>query len=142
MNHSKKWETVIFPPSKEGKSLYDRVHTPTKFCEANRRRFVYVIVRTDMPARNAVVQGSHAVYELAALNKHDLHPSIIYLKVKNEYQLNKLSKLLDEQNTFHVKFVENYGEYKDQTTALCTQVLWQDDGRIKLLKKYRLFNAE
>lgn len=98
--------------------------------------YVYVVVRKDLSDSQKAVQGTHAAIE--ATKKYKIatkeHPSVIYLVVKNEYQLKKTAKYLLECGINTTVFTEPDIGY--EVTAIATEPLSGE--KRNFLRKYRL----
>lgn len=124
-----KWKKI----NKRGKMLIKHF-----FPNVENHEYVYVIVRKDLSDPQKAVQGTHAAIEATKkfnLSK-DEHPSVIYLRVKNEYQLKKAVRELMEAGINLTIFSEPDVDY--EITAITTEVLSGKDR--DFLKKYRLLH--
>ena len=73
-----------------------------------------MLVRKDLSSSQRAVQGTHAAIEATkkfALAENE-HPSVIYLGIKNEYQLKKTAKYLLECGINITVFTEPNIGYK------------------------------
>lgn len=102
------------------------------------RRYMYVLVRTDMELQNIIVQSTHAAYESGLAFKNDAaRTTIIVLEVKSEDHLKGVYKELQKAGVSCIM-------YQEQTlglgyTAIGTVALTSDQR--KLLKKYKLLKV-
>lgn len=103
------------------------------------RRYMYVLVRTDMELSNIIVQSAHAAYESGlAYKNHADRTSIIILQVKDELRLREAYNALQRDGV-------ECTIYKENTlglgyTAIGTEALTADQR--KLLKKYKLLKVQ
>lgn len=103
------------------------------------RRYMYVLVRTDMELPNIIVQSAHAAYESGlAYKNHADRTSIIILQVKDELRLREAYNALQSDGV-------QCTIYKENTlglgyTAIGTEALTADQR--KLLKKYKLLKIQ
>jgi len=98
-------------------------------------KYSYVIVRNDLPDNQKAVQGTHAAIEYFK-DHPDLHPSVIYVVVKNERKLKSVMKeLLEAGITFSI-FREPMEPYNNSITAICTEPLI--DEKREPLKRFML----
>lgn len=103
------------------------------FPEKDSHPYSYVIVRNDMSTAQKAVQGTHAAIERFKSKNLNLHPSVIYVVVKNEKKLRKvMGDLLDKDINFSI-FRESMSPYNNEITAICTEPLEGD--RRNYLKK-------
>jgi len=80
------------------------------------------------------VQGGHAALESARKFKEDNHPSLVYLRVKNEAKLRKVIRELIDNEIDFVVWRDDI--FSDEITAVATQPLHGD--KRKLLRRYSL----
>lgn len=112
---------------------------PENVLGTENRRFVYVLVRTDMDLHNIIVQSSHAAYQSGLeFKNHADRTTIIVLAVKNEMELREAYHALERTNI-------QCTMYKEHTlglgfTAVGTEALTQEQR--KLLKKYKLLKVQ
>lgn len=103
------------------------------------RRYMYVLVRTDMELPNIIVQSAHAAYESGlAYKNHADRTSIIILQVNDELRLREAYNELQSDGV-------QCTIYKENTlglgyTAIGTEALTADQR--KLLKKYKLLKIQ
>ena len=104
-----------------------------------KRRFMYVIVRTDMELQNIIVQSAHAAYEsgLAYKNYAD-RTTIIVLQVKSELYLREAYNMLQRKNIRCTMYKEH--SLGLGYTAIGTEALTHDQRRV--LKKYKLLKVK
>lgn len=103
------------------------------------RRYMYVIVRTDMELPNIIVQSAHAAYESGlAYKNHADRTSIIILQVKDELRLREAYKALQRDDVQCTMYKEN--TLGLGYTAIGTEALTSDQR--KLLKKYKLLKVQ
>ena len=100
--------------------------------------YVYVIVRNDMPKRHSTVQGTHAAMEQVMKHCPNVHPSVIYVVVKNEQKLKKVANDLIDRGIQYSIFSEPNGPFKHQLTAICTELLC-GEGR-DFMQKFQLLD--
>ena len=93
-----------------------------------------------MEHRHAMVQGTHAAIEQIRKTRPSLHPSVIYVTVKNENKLKKVCNDLIDNNIEFTSFTENFGHFEGEMTAICTEPLPDNDKRRKFMKKFQLVN--
>ena len=106
------------------------------FKEDEDHPYSYVIVRKDIKFSHQAVQGTHAAIEYFKGHFHNLHPSIIYVVVKDEKKLKQVAEtLLDQEITFSI-FRETMEPYNGDMTAICTEPLSGD--KRNYLKKFML----
>lgn len=102
------------------------------------RRYMYVLVRTDMELPNIIVQSAHAAYESGlAYKNHADRTTIIILQVKDELRLREAYNALQSDGV-------QCTIYKENTlglgyTAIGTEALTSEQR--KLLKKYKLLKV-
>lgn len=103
------------------------------------RRYMYVLVRTDMEIQNIIVQSAHAAYESGlAFKNHADRTTIIILQVKSELYLQEAYRNLQNagiQCTMYKEHTLGLGY-----TAIGTEALTADQR--KLLKKYKLLKVQ
>ena len=85
---------------------------------------LYVLVRKDLAPSYQAVQAGHAVAEWLLHDQSWQNETLVYLGVRDETDLNRWVKKLDNKNISHVLFREP--DIDNQATALATY----NDGRI------------
>ena len=103
----------------------------------NTTPYTYVIVRTDIPQVQQIVQSSHAALEAGFRFTQPKEVShLILLSVKSEEQLKKTAHMLCEKEIdFHMFYEPDVSEF----TAICTKPLFGDE--CKVFQRYKLFKA-
>ena len=94
----------------------------------NKKHF-YVLIRTDLPLAQQMVQSIHAAYEAAGKfddNTSQTHSTVL-CQVKSEKDLIKAAYKLELAGIQHHIFKEP--DIGNQSTALCTEPLTQDRRR-------------
>ena len=81
-------------------------------------KYVYVLVRTDIPLANQMVQVGHACFD-SGTKFGKLECYMVLLQVANEEELLSHSKLLKYHKVKHTVFYED--DFPIGHTALCTQ---------------------
>lgn len=101
-------------------------------------KYVYVFVRSDLSVEQQLVQAGHAALEagifLGDRNQQDVS-SLIVLKVKNKYQLEKALAYIKNENIETVSFYES--DYDVGFTAFATRPVVDTERYI--FKKYNLW---
>ena len=91
------------------------------------RKYIYVVVRTDIPLADQIVQVGHACFEAGIkFGEPDCH--MVLLQTDNEHNLNKIIQKLTDYDIQSVVFYEPDSVSDDTTdpmghTALCTEPL-------------------
>lgn len=94
----------------------------------------YVFVRGDLPEAQRAIQAGHAAIESQRRFKSDCHPSLVYLRIKNEKKLTAVIKELLSHDINCVLFRDDI--FDDQITAVATEPLFE--GKRELLGRYTL----
>lgn len=88
--------------------------------------YSYVFVRNDLSPSQKAVQGTHSTIEQFKSSDIKYHPSVIYLKVKNEYKLKQvMDELLDNEIGFSI-FREP--DMNNEITSITTEGLCGNRG--------------
>lgn len=118
---------------------YDPNTQPPPRTGTETRRFMYVIVRTDMELQNIIVQSAHAAYESGlAYKNHADRTSIIVLQVKSELYLRDVYNMLQRKNIQCTMYKEH--SLGLGYTAIGTEALTQEQRSV--LKKYKLLKVK
>lgn len=104
------------------------------------KTYVYVMVRTDMPIEQILVQANHAAYESGLMFNavSDETSSLVSLYAKNQDALLDAQAYLDSKGVRYTAFHEPSWGYG--LTAIATEPLTED--RRKALKRYSLFSRK
>ena len=104
------------------------------------KKHFYVLIRTDLPLSQQIVQSIHAAYESAVLfndNTFQTHSTVL-CQVNSEKELIKAAYKLELAGIKHHIFKEP--DIGNQHTALCTEPLNQD--RRKLFSNWKLWKED
>jgi hypothetical protein len=91
------------------------------------RKYIYVVVRTDIPLADQIVQVGHACFEAGIkFGVPDCH--MVLLQTNSEHNLNATNQMLIDYGIQSVVFYEPDSIFEDSTdpmgnTALCTEPL-------------------
>ena len=82
------------------------------------KKYMYIVVRTDMPPIHQLVQASHSAIEAGSLAQNVQGVHLVVLGVKNKVELCKVSTLLTTEQIEHKMFSEGYKDigYTSLTT--------------------------
>ena len=98
----------------------------------------YVLVRTDIPLANQMVQATHAAYE-ASKRFSPCQEVIDYAVI---CRVDSLESLLKAKHYLDSHFVQNYlfiePDIDNEATALCTEPLYNN--KRKILSNYKLWS--
>lgn len=97
-------------------------------------KWLYVFIRTDLPATHQAVQAAHAVFEASQLYD-GLHPSFVFLSVDNKKQL-ELAQISFE-GLVQYPFYETYADWG--LTAFAIEPVTED--KRHLFKEYKLWRV-
>jgi hypothetical protein len=91
--------------------------------------FTYVIVRTDMPVVNQIVQGGHALQDAAIelIPKGEKSGYNIWLQVADKEALVEAMEKLSYSGVPYVDYIER--DYPKGLTAIATGLLWTQKDR-------------
>lgn len=96
-----------------------------KFCKENlhdsTEEYVYVFIRNDLPDAQKAVQSGHSVIEACKKFNIDVHPSLVYVKVKNEKKLKSVIQELIDKNIDFVFFRDTI--FNREITTVATEPL-------------------
>ena len=103
------------------------------------KKFLYVFTRKDLTPCQIAVQSIHVAYEVGRHScLKESHPSVVFLKAKNEEELNDIKDFLGLTSLKFKEFIEPY--YNDSLTAIALAPI-EDDQR-DLLRRFKLFRNE
>lgn len=101
--------------------------------------YVYVFIRTDIPAEQQVVQSCHAVFHMAELYIPDRQtPNIIVIGVPHLTALNRVKTKLQANQIPHYAWTEP--DFDMGETAIATVPL--DSEQREVLKNYRVLRLK
>lgn len=108
------------------------------FYDEDDRHYLYIISRRDMSPTQCAVQSAHAAYQ----HKNDCgqlesrHPAFVMLTAENEGELMDISWDVWANNIsdLQTSFIENYGEYDNQVTAIAVGPIPHDSKHRKIFK--------
>ena len=110
-----------------------------KFCKEHFgddfKGHTYAFVRNDLPDSQKAVQAGHAVLEAERRFKTKRHPSLVYLKVKNQKKLKSVIKELTSYGINCTIFRDEL--FDNEITAVATEPLFEQDKR-DLISRYSL----
>lgn len=111
-----------------------------EFPEKQEHPYCYVVVRRDLNHRQKAVQGTHAAIEMTKVTPsiQSLHPSVIYVQVRNEKKLKEVMAKLLEMSIKFCSFVEP--DLNNEFTAICTEPLVGE--KRAYLKRFQLLNFD
>lgn len=121
------------------KSKYKQIdRRGKKFCKETwgegYKGYTYVFVRNDLSDSQKAVQGGHAAMESQRKFSPDKHPSLVYLKVRDEKKLKGVIQELIDNDISFTLFRDDL--YDEEITAVATEPLYDD--RRDVLKRYSL----
>lgn len=111
-----------------------------EYPEKQEHPYSYVIVRRDIDHRQKAVQGTHAAIEMAKSETQLqlLHPSVIYVQVRNEKKLKEVMSKLLEMSIKFCSFAEP--DLNNEITAISTEPLVGE--KRAYLQRFQLLNFE
>lgn len=103
------------------------------------KKFLYVITRKDLTPCQIAVQSIHAAYEVGRYScSKEYHPSVVFLKAKNEEELHEIKSFLNIVSLDFKEFIEPY--YNNSLTAIALSPI--DENQRDSLRQFKLFRNE
>lgn len=92
-----------------------------------KKKYIYVLVRTDLPLADQIVQVGHACFD-AGTKYGKLGASLVLLAIRNEHEIHEWIEILNSFRIKHVVFYEPDPIIDGDTvpmgsTAICTKPL-------------------
>lgn len=101
--------------------------------------YVYVVVRTDIPLEQQLVQTGHACLEAGKVFTQTGTSNLVLLAARDEEQLHRMRYKTELAGISSVIFYEP--DYATGYTAFCTEALGFDDIRRAAFRNYSLWKA-